>query len=214
VSAGRPVDVLVADDHPLYRASLVRALGQHAGLRLVAEAADGTAALERIRALAPAVAVLDMQMPGLSGAAVLGLVMREALPTRVMLLSGVLDDDTVYRAVEDGAAAVLPKTSEARAIVEAIVAVAGGRTVLAPELQTSLATQIRRRARGERLVLSPREQEILSCMAQGISGPQIARRLFVSPSTVKSHTEKLYEKLGVADRGAAVARGMREGLIE
>jgi two-component system nitrate/nitrite response regulator NarL len=77
-----------------------------------------------------------------------------------------------------------------------------------------MANQIRLRSAGERPVLTERESEILGCIAQGLSNPEIARRLLLSPSTIKSHVEKLYGKLGVSDRGSAVAVGMRMGLIE
>ncbi len=208
------VRIVIADDHPLYRASVVRAISHHPGLEVVAEASDGRAALEEIRRLTPEVALVDMHMPDLDGAAVINAVARDNLPTRVMLLSGMLSDQQIYEALEQGAAAILTKTIEASQVLDAVVAVARGETVLAPELQAVVASQIRQRAREQRPLLTGREQEILACMAEGMPGPEIARKLSVSPSTVKSHTEKLYEKLGVTDRGAAVAEGMRQGLIE
>jgi two-component system nitrate/nitrite response regulator NarL len=208
------ITVVVADDHPLYRASVVRALAHHDRLHVVAEASGGHAALEEIRRRMPDVAVLDMYMPDLDGSAVLNALARDELPTKVVLLSGALDDVAVYHALEQGAAAVMTKTVEAEAVVDAILAVARGETVLAPDLQALVARQIRLRARDDRPLLSPREREILDRMAQGMSGPDIARDLHLRPSTIKSHTEKLYEKLGVADRGAAVAVGIRQGLIE
>jgi two-component system nitrate/nitrite response regulator NarL len=208
------ITVLIADDHPLYRASVVRALAHHDRLEVVAEVANGNDALEEIRRQSPDVAVIDMYMPDLDGAAVLNAVARDQLPTRIVLLSGALDDASVYHAIERGAAAIMTKTVEAEAVVDTILAVSRGETVLSPELQSHLARQIQLRARDERPVLSPREHEILDRMARGMSGPEIARNLHLSPSTVKSHTEKLYEKLGVADRGAAVAVGIRQGLIE
>jgi two-component system nitrate/nitrite response regulator NarL len=208
------ITVVIADDHPLFRSSVVRTLAHHDRIQVVAEASDGTLALEEIRRRSPDVAIIDMFMPDLDGAAVLNAVKRDALPTRIVLLSGSLDDDAVYLALEQGAAAIMPKTVEAEAIVDAVMAVARGETVLAPELQGVIARQIQARARDDRPLLSRREQEILHRMAEGMSGPDIARNLHLSPSTVKSHTEKLYEKLGVADRGAAVAVGIRRGLIE
>jgi two-component system nitrate/nitrite response regulator NarL len=208
------VRIVIADDHPLYRASVVRAISHHPSIEVVAEAADGRTALEEIRRLEPEVALVDMHMPVLDGAAVINAVARDNLPTRVMLLSGMLSDQQIYEALEQGAAAILTKTVEAPEVLDAVQAVARGEVVLAPELQAVVASQIRVRAREQRPLLTQREQEILACMAQGMPGPEIARKLSVSPSTVKSHTEKLYEKLGVTDRGAAVAEGMRQGLIE
>ncbi len=211
---GERIRIVIADDHPLYRASIVRAIAHHPRIEVVAQAKDGRSALEDIRELGPDVAILDMFMPDLDGASVLNAVTRDELPTRVILLSGALDDSTVYAALERGAAAVITKTAEAHDIVDAILAVERGDTVLSPELQSIVARQIQMRAKDDRPILTPREREILDGMAQGMSGPQIAKTLHLSPSTVKSHTERLYEKLGVADRGAAVAVGMRQGLIE
>jgi two-component system, NarL family, nitrate/nitrite response regulator NarL len=208
------IRIVIADDHPLYRASVVRAIAHHPRIEVVAQTNDGRSALDEIRRLEPEVAILDMFMPALDGAAVLNAVTRDDLPTRVILLSGALDDTTVYGALERGAAAVMTKTAEADEIVDTILAVARGDVVLAPELQSIVARQIQMRAKEDRPILTPREREILDRMAQGMSGPQIAGDLHLSPSTVKSHTERLYEKLGVADRGAAVAVGMRQGLIE
>jgi two-component system nitrate/nitrite response regulator NarL len=210
----RTIRLLVADDHPMFRASLVRAVAHQPDIAVVAEAGDGRAALEAIRAARPDIALLDLRMPELDGAAVLQAVTRDELPTKVMLLSGALDDAAVYTALERGAAAILPKTLEAQAVVDAIRAVARGDTVLAPELQAALASAIRARAVGDRAALTAREREILALMADGLSGPEIARRLHVSPSTVKSHSERLYEKLGVSERAAAVAEGMRRGELE
>jgi two-component system, NarL family, nitrate/nitrite response regulator NarL len=208
------IRVAVADDHPMFRASLVRALQHHARIEVVAEAADGRAALEAIRTANPDIAVLDLKMPGLDGNLVLNAISREKLPTKVILLSGLLEDDQVYAAVEKGAAAVLSKSAEATEVVDALLAVSRGEVVMAPELYGAVANQIRMRARDDRAVLTDREQEILKLMSQGMSGPQIAREIFLSPSTVKSHTEKLYGKLGVSDRAAAVAVAMRQGLLE
>jgi two-component system nitrate/nitrite response regulator NarL len=208
------VRIVIADDHPLYRASVVRAISHHPSIEVVAEASDGRTALDEIRRLEPEVALVDMNMPVLDGAAVINAVARDNLPTRVMLLSGMLSDQQIYEALEQGAAAILTKAVEAPDVLDAVQAVARGEVVLAPELQAVVASQIRVRAREQRPLLTQREQEILACMAQGMPGPEIARKLNVSPSTVKSHTEKLYEKLSVTDRGAAVAEGMRQGLIE
>ena len=201
--------VVIADDHPLFRASLVRALKHHPGIHLEAEAADGQDALERIRTLKPDVAVLDLRMPELDGVAILATVQRERLTTKVVLLGGALEADDVGRARRYGASAVLSKSVDANGIVDAILAVGRGETVLSPDVEV-LAHEDDAVARP---LLSVRELEILTLMADGHSGPAIARTLFLSPSTVKTHIEKLYAKLGVSDRGAAVAEGMRKGLV-
>ena len=210
----RRVRVYVADDHPMYREGLVRAIRERPDLEVVGESSDGWTALPEIRDLEPDVALLDVRMPGLSGTDVLNAIAREHLPTRVVFLSAHVDSDLVYRAVAMGAAGYLSKEADRATIFDAVAAAARGETVLAPEVQGGLATQIQLRETEARPVLSPREQEILRMIADGGSAPEIARLLHLSPSTVKTHLQSLYEKLGVSDRAAAVAEAMRRGLLE
>src|SRR6478609_3485699 len=206
------VRVFVADDHPMYREGLCRAIKERPDLELVGESADGRTALPEIRRLTPDVAVLDVRMPGLTGTEVLNAIARERIQTRVVFLSAHVDSELVYRAVALGAAAYLSKEADRSTIFDAVVAVARGQTVLSPEIQSGLAAQIQLRETENRPVLSPREQEVLRLIAEGSSAPEIARQLHLSPSTVKTHLQSLYEKLGVSDRAAAVASAMRAGL--
>jgi two-component system nitrate/nitrite response regulator NarL len=208
------VRVFVADDHPMYREGLCRAIKERPDLELVGESADGRTALPEIRRLTPDVAVLDVRMPGLTGTEVLNAIARERIETRVVFLSAHVDSELVYRAVALGAAAYLSKEADRSTIFDAVVAVARGQTVLSPEIQSGLAAQIQLRETESRPVLSPREQEVLRLIAEGGSAPEIARQLHLSPSTVKTHLQSLYEKLGVSDRAAAVASAMRAGLLE
>jgi two-component system, NarL family, nitrate/nitrite response regulator NarL len=209
------VPVVVADDHPLFREGIERAVRERPDLELVASAADGREALERIREFGPRVAVLDMRLPGLDGLQVLNAVTRDALPTRVLFLSASGDPELVYRAVQGGAAGYFRKEADRQVILDAIAAVARGATVIEPGLQAGVFDQIRVRAAAEdRPLLTAREREVLSLMADGASGPQIADRLIIALPTVKTHQARLYEKLGVSDRAAAVAEAMRRGLLE
>lgn len=208
------ITVFVADDHPVYREGVVRAIKARPDFELIGEAADGRAALEAIRELAPRIAVLDMQMPGLQGQDVLQAIRRDGLPTRVVLLSAHLDSDTVYKAVADGAGAYLSKESTRERICDAVAAVARGEVVLSSEIQAGLASEIQMREKEGRTILTPREQQILRLTAGGNSAPDIGKMLHLSPATVKTHLKSLYEKLGVSDRAAAVAEGMRRGLLE
>lgn len=208
------VRVIVADDHPLYRESVVRAVKDRPEFELVGEAADGRTVLEDIRRLEPDVAVLDYKMPELDGLQVLNAVRRDGLPTRVVLLSAFLEGAVVYQAVAAGAAAYLSKDADRARICDAIAAVARGETVLSPEAQAGIATEVRVRGRVERPALTGREHEILVLVADGRAAPEIAGQLHLSPATVKGHLQAIYEKLGVSDRAAAVAEGMRRGLLE
>jgi two-component system nitrate/nitrite response regulator NarL len=211
--AGR-VRVFVADDHPLVREGLLRAVGDEPRLELVGSAANGREALEAIRDLRPDVALLDVKMPELDGIAVVRAVAREALDTRVVFLSAYVDSAVAYRALAEGAAGFLSKEASAKAVCEAIVAAARGETVMSSEVQSGIAEEIRLRAAPERLSLSARENEVLVLIADGLSAPDIGKRLHLSPATVKGHLQSLYEKLGVSERAAAVAEAMRRGLLE
>ena len=207
--------VLIADDHPLFREAIARVISSDPGLELVAEASDGRAALDQIRALKPDVAVIDVRMPELDGSDVLVALRDEGLPTNVVFLSAFLDAKTVYDAVAAGAKAYLSKEADSEEIVTAIAAAARGETILGPEVQTGLAEQIRFREENDaRPRLSEREHEVLRLIAQGLSAPEIGERIHLSTATVKTHLQHLYEKLGVSERAAAVAEGMRRGLVE
>ena len=206
--------VLVADDHPVFRDGLTRALRSRPEFDVVGEARDGREALELIRELDPAVALLDVKMPGLDGAAVAQSLRRDGHATRVVLISAHAPSDLVYRAIPLGAAAYLSKEASREEICDTVAAVARGETRLAPEIQSELIRQIQMRAVEDRPALSPREREVLGLIADGLSAPDIAKQLFLSPATVKTHLQSLYEKLGVSDRAAAVATAMRLGLLE
>ena len=208
------VRVLVADDHPVYREGVARAISDRAGLELVGVAADGREAMARIRELTPDVAVLDVRMPGLSGIDVVAEIARERIPTRVLLLSAQSDEQLIFDGVSVGASGYLLKDSDRSDICAAVEAIAAGRAVLAPEAQTALAQGVRLRGAAQGPAISEREREVLALTADGLSAPQIGARLHLSPATVKSHLQNVYEKLGVSDRAAAVATAIRLGLLE
>ncbi|MCH0566462.1 MULTISPECIES: response regulator transcription factor [unclassified Streptomyces] len=213
-TSGQRIRVVVADDHPLYRAGVTRALNQSGQAQVVAEAADGAEALDLIRAHEPDVAVVDYQLPKLDGIAVVRAVVRDRLPTRALLLSAYTDDALIFNAVQEGAAGYLGKDASVNEIVDSVARVHRGGTVLPDNLTTALMDQVRRHAAADRVTLSERETQVLCAFAAGQSIPQIAEELYLAPSTVKTHTQRLYEKLGVSDRAAAVAEAMRRGLLE
>jgi two-component system, NarL family, nitrate/nitrite response regulator NarL len=203
-----PIRVISADPQPLFRDALARAIQQDRELELVAEAQDVEQLASAIRRLAPDVAVVEAEMI-------------EPLPptwetgsTRLLLLAAEVSPIDAYESIALGAAGYLSKDVESAVIRRAIAAVARGETVLDRSAQTGIAKEIRLRTRNERPELSAREQEILVLIADGQTAPQIARRLHLSTATVKTHLLHLYEKLGVTERAAAVAEGMRRGLLE
>ncbi|HZQ33526.1 MAG TPA: response regulator transcription factor [Mycobacterium sp.] len=208
------VRVVVADDHPLFRDGVVRALVTSGDVDVVGEADDGATALQLIKTHQPDVALLDYRMPGMDGAQVAAAVRRDELTTRVLLLSAQDESAIVYQALAEGASGFLPKESSRAEIVAAVLDCAKGRDVISPALAAGLAGEIRRRAEPQVPALSAREREVLQMIAEGLSIPAIAAKLFLAPSTVKTHVQRLYEKLGVSDRAAAVAEAMRRRLLE
>lgn len=208
------ITVVVADDHPLYRQAVIEAIKGRPDLEFVGEAANGREALEAIKRLAPAVALLDVRMPDLGGLEVLNAIVRDDLPTQVLFLTAHVESTAAYAAIGAGAAGYLVKEAGAKTICDAIVAVSSGETVLAAEVQAGIASEIRLRSHEDRAVLTAREREIIGLTADGFSAPEIAERLTLSPTTVRTHLQHLYDKLGVSDRAAAVAEAMRRGLLE
>ena len=214
-SSGRKrVTVVVADDHPLYREGVVRALSASGQVEILAEADDGRDALERIQEHQPDVALLDYKLPELDGLAITNAVVRDKLPTRVLLVSAFTDSGIVYQALESGAAGFVSKESRREQIVDAVLACARGENVVPHDIAAGLVSEIRLRKNDDRPALTQREHEILKLIAAGKSLPEIAKELYLGLTTVKTHVQHLYEKLGVSDRAAAVATAMRRGLIE
>jgi two-component system nitrate/nitrite response regulator NarL len=208
------IRVVVADDHPIYREGLARAVAASGHVEVVAEAGDGRAALALIHEHRPQVALLDYRLPGIDGHAVTNAVVRENLPTRVLFLSAYTDSGLVYQALELGAAGFLSKGACWEQIVDAVVACARGENVLPPDVAQGLVAEIRLRREHDRPALTAREREILRAIAAGKSVRSIAQELDLGVTTVKTHVQHLYEKLGVSERAAAVASAMRRGLLE
>ena len=205
---------MVGDDHPLYREGVARGLSASGRVIVVAQAENGREALDAIREHLPDVAVIDYRLPELDGSQIANAVTRDGLPTRVLILSAFSDSALVYRAIEQGAAGYLPKEARQVEILDAVLACARGETVVPPALATGLAAELRRHAAGNGPLLTERESQVLTLMAEGKSVPAIADELVIGATTVKTHVGHLYEKLGVSDRAAAVAEAMRRGLIE
>jgi two-component system nitrate/nitrite response regulator NarL len=213
------VRVYVAEDHPLFLQGILQSVASRSGLELAGHATNGRDALEQITELRPHVTVLDVKMPGLEGPEVLQELRRRGVQTRVVFLSAMLDRSIVYEALAAGASGYLSKQSTPDEVWNAVEVVAQGGTVIPPEVQAGLVEHIRAReqafeAARSRPRLTAREHEVLGLMAEGCSAPEIGRRLYLSPATVKTHMKHLYEKLGVSERAAAIAEAMRAGLLD
>ena len=206
--------VLVADDHPVYRDGVASALSGQPGLKLVAAYGDGPAALDAIRQERPDVAVLDHNLPGLAGREVIEAIAKESLPTRALVLSGFVDPSVVHAALAAGAAGYLSKDADPAEIVQAVVAVGQGDTVLSQDVQAALAGQIRRERADHRKLLTARETAVLRLLAEGLSAARIGKELSISATTVKTHLQHAYDKLGVSSGAAAVTQAIRRGILQ
>ena len=212
VEASPRIRVLIADDHPAMRGALARLVHEHEALELAGEAADGEQAMRMIEALRPDLALLDVRMPRLDGLGVLRRLRSGDSRVRVLLISGSDDSEIAHEAITQGAAGFLSKDAEEAEISEAILAVAAGRCVLSPALQSGVLDMIRQHS-GRAVQLSGRERELLELAAEGLTTIEIAQRLYLSPNTVKTYWQRLYEKLGASDRGSAIAQAIRRGLL-
>ncbi|GLX16944.1 response regulator [Streptomyces lavendulae] len=207
---GRPLRVVLADDHTVMRAGLVALLASEPTVDVVGEAADGREAVRLVERLDPDLALLDLRMPVLDGVgATLGIVAGGAR-TRVLILTTYDTDADIERAVEAGATGYLLKDATRDQLVEAIHAAARGETVLAPRVAQRLVARMRRPAP---VALTAREAEVLGAVADGLSNAEIGRRLFIGEATVKTHLLRIFAKLDVGDRTRAVVAAMDSGLL-
>jgi two-component system, NarL family, nitrate/nitrite response regulator NarL len=205
---------VIADDHPLYRKALGDVIGAAVDMALVAAAQDGREAFAVIRRELPDVALLDVRMPVWDGPAVARRIERDGLPVRVLFLSEYGGGDTVYRALSAGGSGYLSKAATGEEIRDAVLRVAHGEEVLAAEVGQGLVRRIRLQGTADAPALSEREHEILQGVAAGRSAREMAEHLHLAVPTVKTHLQHLYGKLGVSDRGSAVAEAMRRGLVD
>ncbi|MFE9402920.1 response regulator [Streptomyces sp. NPDC006530] len=205
------IRILLADDHPVVREGLRGMLAAEPDLEVVADAANGPQAEALCAELRPDIVLMDLRMPGGDGVESIGRLTASGLPCRVIVLTTYETDRDILRAVEAGAAGYLLKDLARGELAQAVRAAARGETVLAPSVAARLVDQLR--ARPERPRLSDREVAVLRLVAEGCTNAEIGRRLFVAESTVKTHVVRIFGKLGVDDRTAAVTRAMSLGLL-
>ena len=198
------IRVLVADDHPLARSGMVRALARDPGIEIVGEADNGQAAVDMARALEPDVLVLDLRMPGLGGTVVLERLRGELPDVRVLVVTASESPESVLDAVAAGAAGYLSKGASGEELRQAVIATYGGGSVISPDLARHLLREVAGAARGQgsavRPVLNTRELDILRLVAKGMTDNEIGAELYLSPRTVQNHLSRMREKIGVRRR--------------
>jgi DNA-binding NarL/FixJ family response regulator len=204
------IRILLVDDHPVVRMGLRGMLDAEPDLTVVGEASSGVEGFEQALALTPDIVLMDLRMPGGDGVEATGRILSAAPGVRVMVLTTYESDRDILRAIEAGASGYLLKDASPTELADAVRAAARGETVLAPSVASTLVRQVRSPAPP---ALSARETEVLKLVASGLTNAEIGKRLFISEATVKTHLLRVFNKLDVADRTAAVTTAMRHGLL-
>lgn len=202
--------VAIVDDHPVVREAFGNLFDLVEGLEVVFAAGDAEEALARLATTPVDVAIVDFALPGVDGSVLTSRIKERHPGTRVLIFTASLDPDQVRRAAGSAADGILLKSIPIDYLVAAIRDVASGRRVVGRDLSGVLTAASEEGPSSE---LSEREMEVLSRLAKGMTNKDIARDLFISQATVKSHVENILRKLGAADRAGAVAEGFRRKLI-
>lgn len=210
------IRVLLVDDHPVFRHGLRSLLAVEPGVDVVAECADGDAAVTLVAELGPDVVVMDLHMPGLDGVEATRRISATHPATGVLVLTMFEDDDSVFAAMRAGARGYLVKGADSPDVLRAIQGVASGEAIFGPSVALRILGYLTRplSTRDERVFpeLTQREREILELVASGTGNAAIANRLSLSPKTVRNNVSSIFAKLQVADRAEAIVRARRAGL--
>lgn len=201
----RPISVLLVDDHTLFRSGIRSLLQRHPEFDVVGEAADGVEGIKRAKQLAPQVVLLDLNMPGMSGLETLHLLLQDCPDSAIVMLTVSEDAQDLAAALKAGASGYLLKNIDTDYLTRAVRRAAAGETVVAEAMTSKLVAQLQAGARpaepaSEIDRLTPREKEILECLARGESNKVIARSLELSESTVKIHVQNVLKKLNLSSR--------------
>jgi DNA-binding NarL/FixJ family response regulator len=218
------IRVLIADDEPMIRAGVRAVLASDPDMEIIAEAGDGHEAVELVRRHRPAVAVLDIRMPGLNGIDAAAEIRSTAPSTGVVMLTTFGEDDYILRALGGGATGFLIKSGEPEELITGVRAVADGAAYLSPKVAARVVAHLavtgagalagrRSAARARVDSLTAREREVLAFLGSGLSNGQIARRLHVVEGTVKAHVSSILARLGVDNRAAAAVVAHEAGIV-
>jgi DNA-binding NarL/FixJ family response regulator len=202
--------LLIVDDHPVVRAGLRGMLSGQPDFEVLGEAANGAEAVDLTKRLKPNVVLMDLRMPEMDGVTAIGKIKSQHPDVQILVLTTYDSDSDILPAIESGATGYLLKDTPREELFQTIRAAAQGR----PVLTSAIAARLMERMRSPAVeALSSREIEVLNLVAKGASNKEIAGQLFITEATVKSHLLRIFGKLGVADRTAAVTRALEQGIL-
>jgi DNA-binding NarL/FixJ family response regulator len=207
MNASPKIRVLCADDHPLVRKGIASILANEDDIELVGEAGDGRHAVELYRRLLPDVTLMDLRMPELDGIGAVKLIRSEYPDAKIIALTSFDGDQDIYRALEAGVRGYLLKETVHSDILNAIRQVHSGRRLMPQEVAERLTEYF------PQVALTPREAEVLTLVAQGLSNKEVARKLGTASGTVKMHVQNILSKLKATDRTHAVTIAVQRGII-
>ncbi len=203
------LSVILVDDHTMLRQGIRRAL-ESEGIKVVAEASDGTEAIRLALEHKPDVVLMDVSMPGMDGVEAARRLVEADGRQRVVMLTMHIDRDVIDRAIRAGAVGYLTKDSSISEVILAIQLAANGDRPMSPRLASAMLDEARR----EDALISAREEEVLQLVADGYGTNEIAERLYISGKTVKNHLASIYEKLNARDRTQAVLMAVKMGIVK
>lgn len=209
---GVAIRLLIVDDHPVVRNGLRGTFEGEPGITVVGEAGSGEEAIVLATRLEPEVLLMDLRMPGRGGVAAIQDLRRQCPAARVVVLTTFDSDSDILPAIEAGAVGYLLKDAPADELVRAVRAAHRGESVLAPSVASRLMQQVRG-AVPQPPILTARELEVLTLVAEGATNSDVAAALFLSEASIKATLQSIYEKLGVRHRAAAVGEAYRRGLL-
>lgn len=207
MSDGRKITVLIADDHPIFRAGVRTLIDEQTDMMVIGEAANGREAVALFSRYHPDVTLMDLRMPDLDGPAAIKAVLKVDPGARILVLTSYDGDDDVERAAQAGAAGYLLKDTFAEGMLDAIRDVDAGELLFDEEIAAKLA------GREAAPSLSPRELTVLELIARGLSNKEIQASLSIAEGTLRNHLKRIFEKFQVTDRTQAALIGIKRGLI-
>jgi len=202
------IKVLIADDHPVIRAGLAKILGAESDITIVGEARDGLEAINKALELKPDVILMDIFMPRCSGLEATVAIRQELPDARLLILTISEREEDLFQALRLGAQGYLLKSATITEVAEAVRKTAAGEAMLSPAIAARLVAEFRRKAEDE-TKLSAREAEVLQLLGEGLTNTEISHRLFISESTVRTHLQRLLNKLHLKNRTEAIGYAIR-----